>query len=90
VNQWQGGFLGEVRVSAGGSAIGGWTVTWTFADGQRVGQAWNATVSSAGSAVTARNASYNGGLAAGASAAFGFIGSWNGTNTAPSVSCTAG
>ncbi|GLH96479.1 cellulose binding domain-containing protein [Phytohabitans aurantiacus] len=90
VSQWQGGFQGEVRVTAGSSAIGGWTVTWTFGNGQRVTQAWNATVSSSGSTVTARNVGYNGSLAAGASATFGFIGSWTGTNTAPSVSCIAG
>ena len=89
VNQWPGGFQGEVRVTAGGAAVTGWTVTWTFANGQAVTQAWNATVTSSGSSVTARNMSYNGGLAAGGSTAFGFLGSWNGTNAAPAVSCTA-
>lgn len=87
--QWQGGFQGDVRVTAGTAAIGGWTVTWTFADGQAVTQAWNATVTSSGSAVTARNMSYNGSLAAGAGTGFGFTGSWTGSNTAPTLSCTA-
>ncbi|TDB76167.1 cellulose binding domain-containing protein, partial [Micromonospora sp. KC723] len=90
-NQWPGGFQGEVRVTAGASAIRGWVVTWSFADGQSVTQAWNATVTSSGSTVTARNMSYNGNLAAGASTTFGFIGSWNGANSRPaSVSCGAG
>jgi mannan endo-1,4-beta-mannosidase len=89
VGQWPGGFQGEVRVTAGASAITGWTVTWTFANGQSVTQAWNATVTGSGSSVTARNVSYNGGLAAGGSAIFGFLGSWNGTNSAPALSCTA-
>ncbi|MFG3555368.1 cellulase family glycosylhydrolase [Micromonospora sp. NPDC047557] len=88
-NQWQGGFQGEVRVTAGTSAITGWTARWTFASGQSVTQAWNATVTSSGSTVTARNVDYNGRLAAGASASFGFIGSWTGTNPKPEVSCTA-
>jgi mannan endo-1,4-beta-mannosidase len=87
--QWQGGFQGDVRVTAGSSAISGWTVTWTFPSGQSINQAWNAQVTSSGSSVTARNMSYNGSLGAGASTAFGFIGSWNGTNTNPTPTCTA-
>ncbi len=89
VGQWPGGFQGEVRVTAGSAAITGWTVTWTFANGQTVTQAWSATVTSSGANVTARNMSYNGSLGAGASTTFGFLGSWNGTNAAPTASCTA-
>ena len=89
VGQWQGGFQGEVRVTAGTSAISGWTVTWTFANGQTVSQAWNATLTSSGASVTSRGVSYNSSLAAGAGTTFGFLGSWNGTNSAPAVTCTA-
>jgi hypothetical protein len=39
--------------------------------------------------VTARNVAYNGALGAGASTAFGFLGSWTGTNAAPTPTCTA-
>jgi mannan endo-1,4-beta-mannosidase len=38
LNQWPGGFQGEVRVTAGSAATGSWTVTWTFANGQIVTQ----------------------------------------------------
>ncbi|GIJ79043.1 mannan endo-1,4-beta-mannosidase [Micromonospora phaseoli] len=89
VGQWQGGFQGDVRVTAGSSAITGWTVRWTFANGQSVSQSWNAAVTSSGSTVTARNVDYNGRLGSGASTNFGFIGSWNGTNSAPTPTCTA-
>ena len=89
IGQWPGGFQGEVKITAGASGITGWTVTWTFANGQAITQAWNATVTSSGAGVTARNMSYNGSLAAGASTTFGFLASWNGTNGAPTVSCTA-
>ncbi|MEW2383931.1 cellulose binding domain-containing protein [Micromonospora sp. NPDC047707] len=88
-NQWPGGFQGDVRVTAGGSAITGWTVRWTFANGQTVNQSWNVSLTSSGSAVTARNVDWNGRLGAGASTSFGFLGSWNGTNAAPAVTCTA-
>ncbi|MBQ0994191.1 cellulase family glycosylhydrolase [Micromonospora sp. H61] len=88
-NQWQGGFQGEVRVTAGARAITGWTAGWIFANGQRVTQSWNVALTSSGTTVTARNTDYNGRLAAGASASFGFLGSWTGTNSLPVVSCTA-
>ena len=45
---WNGGFQGEVEVTAGSSAIKGWTVNWTYAGGQQVSSAWNATVASSG------------------------------------------
>jgi mannan endo-1,4-beta-mannosidase len=89
VNQWPGGFQAEVTVTAGTAAIAGWAVTWTFAAGQTVTQSWNAQVSSSAGAVSARNASYNGSLGAGARTTFGFLGSWQGGNPAPAPSCTA-
>jgi mannan endo-1,4-beta-mannosidase len=89
VGQWPGGFQGEVKVTAGTAAIKGWTATWTLASGQAVTQVWNATVTTSGSTATARNVSYNGGLGAGASTTFGFLGSSTGTNGVPAVSCAA-
>jgi mannan endo-1,4-beta-mannosidase len=76
-------------VTAGGTAITGWAVTWTFANGQTISQIWNATATGT-TTVTARNVGYNGSVPANGSTSFGFLGSWNGTNTAPtSLSCTA-
>ncbi|MDQ1287089.1 MAG: hypothetical protein QG622_654 [Actinomycetota bacterium] len=89
INQWQGGFQANVTVTAGNASISGWRVTWTFGDGQSVTSSWNATLSSSGSSVTARNTTNNGAVAAGKSTAFGFTGSWNGTNGIPSATCTA-
>lgn len=88
-SEWPGGFQGSVRITAGSSAISGWRVTWTFANGQTVTSSWNATITSSGSSVTASNAPQNGSLAAGTSTDFGFLGSWNGTNSTPSLTCTA-
>ena len=88
--QWPSGFQGDVKVAAGAAPITAWAVTWTFANGQTVTQSWSTTLTSSGASVTARNVSYNGALAAGASTNFGFLGSWNNTtNAVPTLSCTA-
>jgi predicted carbohydrate-binding protein with CBM5 and CBM33 domain len=87
--EWSGGFQGDVRVTAGTTAIRGWTVTMAFPNGQAVSSMWNATPGGTGSTVTATNVGYNGNLGAGQSAQFGFLGTWNGTNNPPTVSCTA-
>jgi cellulase/cellobiase CelA1 len=88
-NQWSGGFQASVTVTAGSSAITGWTVSWQYANGQTVTQSWNATLTSAGSTVTARNLSYNGALAPAASTQFGFLATWTTTNNSPTPTCTA-
>ncbi|GIE76738.1 hypothetical protein Aph02nite_26880 [Actinoplanes philippinensis] len=88
-NSWTGGFQGNVTVKAGGSAITAWTVTWTWPNGQRFTNTWNATVSTSGETVTARNASYNGRLAAGAETSWGFTASRGATNNNPAVTCAA-
>ncbi|BAL87525.1 putative glycosyl hydrolase [Actinoplanes missouriensis 431] len=87
--QWSGGFQGEIKVTAGIAAINTWTVTWSFANGQKVSNAWSADVTSSGTTVTARNAAWNGKLAAGTTTSFGFLGSWTGSNTVPAVTCAA-
>ena len=87
--QWQGGFQGEVTVTNTGTApMTGWTVTWTYADGQHLTQLWGGTLSADGSSVTVRNAAWNGSLAPGASTTFGFLGSYEGANTAPTPACS--
>ncbi|MGC4891395.1 lytic polysaccharide monooxygenase auxiliary activity family 9 protein [Micromonospora sp. DT227] len=87
--QWGGGFQAEVKVTNGGGAIRGWSVSWNYQNGQQVTSAWNATVTTSGTLVTARNAAYNGALAPGASTSFGFTGSSSGTNPVPGIlSCT--
>ncbi|WP_327048148.1 cellulose binding domain-containing protein [Microbispora sp. NBC_01189] len=89
-NQWGGGFQGEITVKNTGTApISGWTVTWTFANGQQVSQAWNGTLTQSGASVTAKNVGWNGSLTTGATTTLGFLASWNGANSVPSPSCTA-
>ncbi|GII23771.1 glucanase [Planosporangium mesophilum] len=87
VNSWQGGFQGQVTVTAGTSAVNGWTVTWTLASGQSISQVWNGTLSVSGSTATVKNASWNGSLAARASTQFGFTA--NGSASNPTLTCTS-
>jgi hypothetical protein len=87
INSWPGGFQGEVAVAAGSSAINGWTVRWTLASGQAITQLWNGTLTTSGSSVTVKNATWNGAVNAGASTTFGFTA--NGTASSPTVTCSS-
>jgi lysophospholipase L1-like esterase len=89
VSQWNDGFQGEVTIRNGTTATtSAWTATWNFGDGQRVSQAWNASATQTGTAVTARHAGWNGALTPGSSTTFGFIASRTGANTPPAATCT--
>lgn len=76
-SQWGGGFGANVSITNLGDPVNGWTLRWSFGAGQTVTQAWNATVTQSGSAVTAVSMSYNANLATNGSTAFGFNGAWN-------------
>ncbi|MBK3638143.1 cellulose binding domain-containing protein, partial [Streptomyces sp. MBT97] len=96
-NQWSGGFQADVKLTnTGTSAWSGWSLGWSFPGGQTVSQLWNADYTQSGAAVTARNVGWNGNVAAGSSVAFGFTGTWTGTNGKPTAfrlgdrSCTVG
>jgi xyloglucan-specific exo-beta-1,4-glucanase len=90
--QWSGGFQGEVTVkNTGAAASRTWSVGWSFTAGQTISQVWNGTGTQSGTAVTVRDAGYNGPLAAGATTTFGFLASSTGTaNPVPApVTCTS-
>jgi predicted carbohydrate-binding protein with CBM5 and CBM33 domain len=87
--QWPGGFQAEVQVTAGTATINGWRVGLAFPNGQTITSIWSGQLSGSGSNQTASNVAYNGRLTAGQSTTFGFLGSWNGTNNPPSLTCTA-
>ncbi|MFK0280845.1 cellulose binding domain-containing protein [Streptomyces sp. NPDC090499] len=82
VNQWTDGFQSTVTVTTT-SALTGWRVQWSFRDGQKVTQMWDATVSQDGARVTADAADYNQTVAANGTLSFGFLGTWSGSNSTP-------
>ncbi|NYI04503.1 cellulase family glycosylhydrolase [Allostreptomyces psammosilenae] len=92
--QWSGGFTANVAVTNLGDPVDGWRLAWRFPAGQRVTQAWNATVTSSGDQVTATNVGHNARVATNATVSFGFNGSWSGSNPNPEsfalngVTCT--
>ncbi|MEU4541212.1 cellulose binding domain-containing protein [Streptosporangium sp. NPDC023825] len=87
-DQWAGGFVAAVNVTAGGAAINGWRVALTLPGGATITSLWNGVNSGTGGSVAVTNQSYNGRLAAGQSTNFGFQG--NGTGAGATVTCTAG
>ncbi|MFB8771833.1 cellulose binding domain-containing protein [Streptomyces broussonetiae] len=79
-NQWPDGFQATVKVTTA-HALDGWQLTWTFRDGQRVGQMWDAGFTQTGAHVTATAAPYNRTVAADATLTLGFLASWHGRNS---------
>jgi endo-1,4-beta-xylanase len=87
-NQWQDGFVGTVRVSAGSAQVNGWTVTVTFPSGATITNGWNANRTGNSGTVRFTNVSFNGSIAPGQFVEFGYQGTGTGTPVTPS--CAAG
>ncbi|MEU9161713.1 glycoside hydrolase family 18 chitinase [Streptomyces sp. NPDC048424] len=82
VSDWGTGFEGKwVVKNTGTTTLTSWTVEWDYPAGTSVTSAWDATVTSSGTHWTAKNLGWNGTLAPGASASFGFNGAGGGSPT---------
>lgn len=80
VSDWGSGFEGKWTVkNTGTTALSSWTVEWDFPTGTAVTSAWDADVTNSGTHWTAKNKSWNGSLAPGASVSFGFNGTGSGS-----------
>ena len=85
-SEWPGGFTANVTISnTGTTAINGWTLKFSFPGDQKVTNAWNATVTQSGTAVTATNAGYNGTIAPGGNSSFGFQGTFTSNDSSPTA-----
>jgi len=96
VNAWNTGLTTAVTITNGGATpVNGWTLGFTLPSGQSITSAWNATVTPASGAVTARNMSYNATIPPGGSASFGFQANHSGNTGKPAAftlngtACTA-
>jgi cellulase/cellobiase CelA1 len=84
MNAWNSGFTASVHITnRGTSAIDGWTLAFTLPSGQSITSGWNATYTGTSGAITARNVSFNGPLAAGGSADIGFQATHTGNTDKP-------
>ena len=89
-SSWATGFTATATVTNTGTvATKTWTVTWTWGGNQTFVNTWNATVTQSGTAVTAKNMTYNNVIAGGGNTTFGFQANFSGTNTVPTLSCSA-
>ncbi|WP_329331925.1 endo-1,4-beta-xylanase [Streptomyces sp. NBC_00663] len=89
--EWSDRYNGTVTVTAGSTAISGWTTTVTLTAPQKISATWNGTPTwdSSGNVMTMKP-NGNGSLAAGASTSFGFTVMKNGSTASPALgSCTA-
>ncbi|WP_211288691.1 chitinase [Actinophytocola xinjiangensis] len=79
---WGSGWEGRFTVTNGGTTpISSWRVEFDLPAGTGVGSYWDALLTSSGSHHTFVNREYNGTLAPGASATFGFLGTGPGSPT---------
>ncbi|MEU3842145.1 glycoside hydrolase family 18 chitinase [Streptomyces sp. NPDC028635] len=79
-SDWGTGFGGQWTIkNTGTTSISSWTVEWDFPSGTSVTSAWDADVTSSGTHWTAKNKSYNGTVAPGATVSFGFNGAGPGS-----------
>ena len=84
MNTWNTGFTAEVTVTnTSQSPLSSWALGFTLPAGQTITSAWNATITPDSGQVTARNVSYNGSIAPGGSASFGFQATHSGDTGKP-------
>jgi Cellulose binding domain/Glycosyl hydrolases family 18 len=85
-SDWGTGYQGKYTIANGSaSTLTSWTITFDLPAGVSMGSYWDALVTVSGQHVTAKNRDYNGTVAPGGTASFGFIAS--GGSGAP-VNCT--
>lgn len=71
-NEWNNGYTGAIRITNNKTtAITSWNVTWTYSDGTKLTNSWNATVTGS-NPYTATNLSWNGAIQPGQYVDIGF------------------
>ena len=81
---WPTGFQGEVTIrNTGTTTINGWTITWSFPNGQIISNLWNGTYTQSGAVVTVRDLGWNATIAPNGTVVIGFNASRGATNNPP-------
>ncbi|GID93725.1 cellulose binding domain-containing protein [Amorphoplanes digitatis] len=82
VSQWPSGYVGNITVRNDTAAtLDGWRVEFDLAAGTRVTSSYSGVFTRAGDHYTVRNESWNGTIAPGSSATFGWVAEGQGTPT---------
>jgi hypothetical protein len=93
-SDWGTGYQGKYTIINGTSAsISAWTVAFDLPTGTTMGTYWDTLITVSGQHVVAKNREYNGTVAPGGSATFGFVVSGSGSPTHCTVNggaCTGG
>ena len=84
-SDWGTGFSVAVNITNNGPAITSWTLGYAYTGNQKIAQGWSGNWSQSGENITVTNASWNGSLATGGSAAIGANFSYTGTNNPPTA-----
>jgi cellulose 1,4-beta-cellobiosidase len=78
-----------ILTDTGNSPLNSWKLHWTFPGDTKITSMWAGVYAQSGAAVTVTNASYDGTIAAGASAEIGFNGTYSSNDSPPaSITCT--
>ena len=86
VSAWNSGLTSEITITnTGTAAVNGWSLVFTLPAGQTITSGWNAGFSPTSGQVTARNVTYNPGIAPGASVSIGFQASHTGNTGEPTA-----
>ncbi|GHI02350.1 chitin-binding protein [Streptomyces cellostaticus] len=90
-NSWNGGYQSEVTATNSGDVpMLGWMVDWTLPAGQSVAGLWNGNATYTGQDVMVHNADWNGSLAPGQSATFGYVVQGSGGDGSATLACQVG
>jgi glucuronoarabinoxylan endo-1,4-beta-xylanase len=86
MSTWAAGFTASIAITnTGSSAIDGWTLSFALPSGQSITSGWSATFAPSSGQVNARNVSYNGTLAPGATVEIGFQATHTGNTAEPAA-----
>ncbi len=85
-NQWNVGFTADLTIkNISAAPVNGWTLGWTFPNGQNVYEAWNSSIVMSGPPnASVKNAAWNASIAPGQTVGLGFNGHHFGANGVPS------
>jgi cellulase/cellobiase CelA1 len=73
VSNWNTGWQGKVSITSA-QALNGWSINWSWPNGQTLQSSWNTQITTSGSTLTAKDVGWNASVTAGQTKeVFGFV-----------------